>query len=50
MGSQDDAEQSIERARVGSDLLRRHTQSDELTSPIVPGGDLELKPLLYCYG
>ena len=50
MGSEDEAEQSIERARVGSDLLRRHTQSDELTSPIVPGGDLELKPLLYCYG
>jgi hypothetical protein len=41
MGSEDEAEQSIKRARVGSDLPRRHTQSDELTSPIVPGGDLD---------
>jgi hypothetical protein len=39
MGSEDEAEQSVERA--GADLLRRYTQSDELTSPIVPGGDLD---------
>lgn len=40
MGSEDEAEQSVERAGSGSDLPGRHTQSDELTSPIVPGGDL----------
>lgn len=41
MGSEDEAEQSVKRAGAGSDLLRRYTQSDELTSPIVPGGDLD---------
>lgn len=41
MGLEDEAEQSVERAGSESDLLSRHTQSDELTSPIVPGGDLD---------
>jgi hypothetical protein len=50
MGSEDEAEQSIKRAGAGSDLLRRHTQSDELTSPIVPGGDLDAEAAPSCYG
>ena len=49
MGSEDEAEQSVERADSGIDLPGRHTQSDELTSPIVPGGDLDAEvPPRYC--
>jgi hypothetical protein len=50
MGSEDEAEQSVKRAGVGSDLLCRYTQSDELTSPIVPGGDLDAEAAPDCYG
>jgi hypothetical protein len=38
MGSEDEAEQSVKRAGLVVSQPSRHTQSDELTSPIVPEG------------
>lgn len=41
MGSEDEVEQSVKRAGSVEFQPSRYTQSDELTPPIVPDGDLD---------